>query len=67
MRDIDCGIDDTIAIGEVTVTVLDIEENQVRLGIFSPDDEVEYQEVVLRVANESRPRVKDLAEVVCLN
>lgn len=67
MRDIDCGIDDTIAIGEVTVTVLDIEENQVRLGIFSPDDEVEYQEVVLRVANESRPRIVDLAEAVCLN
>lgn len=67
MRDIDCGIDDTIAIGEVTVTVLDIEENQVRLGIFSPDDEVEYQEVVLRVANESRPRIMDLAEAVCLN
>lgn len=67
MRDIDCGVDDTIAIGDVTVTVLDIEDNQVRLGIFSPDDEVEYQEVVLRVANESRPRVVDLAEVVCLN
>ncbi|QDU38906.1 carbon storage regulator [Maioricimonas rarisocia] len=67
MRDIDCGIDDTIAIGEVTITVLDIEGNEVRLGISSPEEGIDYREVVLQVGESCRPHAMDLAAAVCLN
>ncbi|MFG0332844.1 MAG: carbon storage regulator [Maioricimonas sp. JB049] len=67
MRDIDCGIGDTIAIGEVTVTVVDVDGNEVRLGVSSPEDGIDYREVVLQVGEFCHPHAMDPAGVVCLN
>lgn len=48
---------ETINIGEdITVTVLAVKDNQVKLGVNAPDDvKVFREEIYLRIQNENTP------------
>lgn len=51
------GVDEAVVIGETIVRVVEVSENEVRLGIASPRARPRYREVTLRRDAEDEPFV----------
>jgi carbon storage regulator CsrA len=49
------GVDEAVVIGETIVRVVEVSENEVRLGIASPRARPRYREVILRRDAEDEP------------
>ena len=56
MHVISCRVQDELRIGEtVSIVVLEVADDHIRLGITSPHQEPEYQEQVVFLAGEAEP------------
>jgi carbon storage regulator CsrA len=49
------GVDEAVVIGDTIVRVVDVRDNEVRLGIASPHARPRYREVTLRRDNKDEP------------
>ena len=56
------GVDEAVVIGDTIVRVVDVRDNEVRLGIASPHARPRYREVTLRRDSDEEPLVLALPE-----